>query len=117
VQLGVGGGYDRRRFIAAAGTVLAPANGAVDESAWLAGYATERLDRQSTVSANGYLNWFQSGLGVDGDTLGYTASLAYQRNFLDHLSGTAAIGLDGVSRQSQPDFATASALLGLRYSF
>jgi hypothetical protein len=117
LQFGVGGGYDRRKFIAAAGTVLASANGVVDESLWLAAYANERLDRQSTVSANAYLNWFQSGFDLDGDTMGYTASLAYNRNFLNHLSGTAAIGLDGITRKDLPDFSTASALLGLRYSF
>jgi hypothetical protein len=117
LQFGVGGGYDRRKFIAAAGTVLAPANGVVDESVWLAGYVTERIDRQSTLSANAYFNWFQSGLDLSGDTMGYTASLAYNRSFLDHLSGTAAIGLDGITREDLPDFSTASALLGLRYSF
>src|SRR5207237_9246394 len=39
LQFGVGGGYDRRQFIAAVGTVLAPANGVVDESVWLVAYA------------------------------------------------------------------------------
>jgi hypothetical protein len=33
------------------------------------------------------------------------------------LSGTAAVGLDGISRSNLPDFLSASALLGLRYSF
>jgi len=117
LQFGVGGGYDRRKFVAAAGTVLAPQNGVVDESVWLAAYANERLDRQSTVSANAYLNWFQSGFNLSGDTLGYTASLAYTRDFLGHLSGSAALGLDGITRKDLPDFATASALVGLRYSF
>jgi hypothetical protein len=116
-QLGIGGGYDRRKFIAAAGTVLAPANGVVDESAWLAAYASERLDRQSTVAANAFVNWFDSGFGVGAEAIGYSASLAYTRDFLNHLSGTAAVGLDGITREDLPDVATASALLGLRYSF
>lgn len=116
-QFGVGVGYDRRKFVAAAGTVLAPANGVVDETVWLAGYATQRIDNRSTLSANAYANWYQSGFDVNADTVGYTASLSYNHNFVGGLSGTAAVGLDGITRQSLPDFATASALLGLRYSF
>jgi hypothetical protein len=33
------------------------------------------------------------------------------------LSGTAAVGLDGITRDSLPDYTNASALVGLRYSF
>ncbi|MEO6152283.1 MAG: preprotein translocase subunit YajC [Croceibacterium sp.] len=117
MQLGLGAGYDRRKFIAASGTVLASVNGLVDETIWVAAYANTRLDRQSTVSANAYANWFNGGFALDGDTMGYSASLAYNRTFLDHLSGTAAVGLDGITRDDLPDFTTASALLGLRYSF
>ena len=32
-------------------------------------------------------------------------------------SATAAVGLDGISRENLDDFMSASALLGLRYSF
>ena len=116
-QFGVGVGYDRRKFVAAPGTVLATANGVVDETVWLAGYATQRIDNRSTLSANAYANWFQSGFDLNNDTIGYTASLSYNHTFVRGLSGTAAVGLDGITRQSLPDFATASALLGLRYSF
>ena len=116
-QFGVGVGYDRRKFIAAPGTVLATANGVVDETVWVAGYATQRIDNRSTLSANAYANWFQSGFDLNADTIGYTASLAYNHQFVGGLSGMAAVGLDGITRQSLPDFATASALVGLRYSF
>jgi hypothetical protein len=115
-QFGTGVGYDRRTFIAAAGTVLAPFDGAVDETIWWAAYANSRLDQLSTLSANVSANWFD-GEAVSDQTIGYTASLAYNRNFLGGLSGTAAVGLDGITREDLPDFTTASALLGLRYSF
>ena len=49
--------------------------------------------------------------------LGYSASLSYRRNLIRGLSGTAAVGLDGISRENLADFMSASALLGLRYSF
>ncbi len=116
-QMGAGLGYDRRRFIAAAGTVLAPADGIVDETVWLAAYASRRLDERSSVSANLGANWFESGFDLDGDTIGYSASLSYRRDLLRGLSGTAAVGLDGISRENLPDLMAASALLSLRYSF
>src|SRR3546814_3410284 len=49
------------RSIAAAGTVLAPADGIVDETVWLAAYANRRLDERSSISANLGANWFESG--------------------------------------------------------
>ena len=114
---GIGAGYDRRKFIAAAGTVLAPADGIVDETVWLAAYANRRLDERSSVSANLGANWFESGFDLDNDTIGYSASLSYQRDLLRGLSGMAAVGLDGISRENLPDLMAASALLSLRYSF
>ena len=116
-QMGLGAGYDRRRFIAAAGTVLAPANGVADENIWLAAYASTRLDRMSGITANANVNWFDSGFDRAGRATGYSASLAYYRDFIGGLSGTAAVGLDGITREDVPDYMTASALLGLRYSF
>lgn len=116
-QLGIAGGYDRRTFIAAAGTVLAPANGVADETVWLAGYARTRLDELSALSANAYANWFESGFDLTGNAINYSATLAYDRRFIRGLSGIAAVGLDGITRDDLPDFSTASALLGLRYAF
>lgn len=116
-RLGAGVGYDRRKFIAAAGTVLAAADGIVDETVWLAAYASTRLDQRSNLTASASANWFESGFDPDGDVIGYSGSLAYNRNLIRGLSGTAAVGLDGISRENLPDFLSASALLGLRYSF
>lgn len=116
-SLGLGAGYDNRKYIGAPGTVLASANGVVDENVWLAAYASTQLDRQSSLTANGSVNWMNSGFDDSGTAVGYSASLAYFRNLLGGLSGTAAVGLDGISRQNVTDFMAASALLGLRYSF
>lgn len=116
-QIGAGVGYDRRKFIAAAGTVLAGLDGATDENLWLGAYGASQLDQRSTLSANASINWFDTGSGISGANAGYSASVAYNRNLLRGLSGTAALGLDGISRDNLPDFLSASALLGLRYSF
>lgn len=116
-RLGAGAGYDRRRFLAAEDTVLGPLDGVTDESVWLAIYAATRLDARSSLFASAYARWYESGLSLSSDTIAYSASLAYRRALLRRLSATAAVGLDGVTREDLSDLLSASALLGLRYSF
>ncbi|WP_340587544.1 preprotein translocase subunit YajC [Erythrobacter alti] len=114
---GIGAGYDRRTFIAGENTVLAGIDGIADENYWLAAYATRRLDHVSQISVGGSATLFDSGVTGAGNVLGYSATAAYDRNFLEGLSGTAAVGLDLISREDLPDYEAASALVGLRYSF
>jgi len=97
--------------------VLEGIDGIVDETIWFAGYASTQLDELSSLSFNANANWFESELDLNHDLLGYSSSLAYERDLIKGLSGTAAVGLDGISRSNLPDFLSASALLGLRYSF
>lgn len=115
---GVGAGHDRRKFIAAPGTVLAAANGVVDENTWLAGYLNTRIGQRGTLSTNVYANWFQSGDGLNGDTSAIGASTAYGHSLTNHLTATAAFGIESVSREGLlDDNVSASALVGVRYSF
>lgn len=115
---GLGVGYDRRRFIAAPGTVLAAADGVVDETWWGAVFLSTRLDERSSLHFNATETLFDSGFdGSGGRAIGYSASLAYYRQIVGGLAGTAAVGLDGLSQQTLPDIVSASALAGLRYSF
>lgn len=116
-QLAVGAGYDRRKYIAAAGTPLSAMDGVIDENIWFAASANTRLDERSSLAANGYVNWFETGFNPSGDAIGYSTSLAYNRNLWRGLTGTAAVGLDGITQEDLPDIMSASALLGLRYSF
>jgi hypothetical protein len=115
--MGIGAGYDRRKFIAAAGTVLAPANGLVDETYWLGANATYRLDQRSGLSGNIYANWFNSGVDPLGDLSSYGATANYWRNLTEKLSANAAISVDSISREMLDDLTVASALVGLRYNF
>ncbi len=117
IQAGLGAGYDRRKFIAAPGTILASANGQSDTNTWLAGYVNARLDSRSALSTNVWASWFKSDFVGSGDGTAMGINSAYNRSISDHLSATAAVGVDGVSRSAQPDNWNASALLGLRYSF
>lgn len=117
LETGIGGGYDRRRFFAARGTILAASNGIIDEKYWLAAYLAGRIDAKSSFSTNLYANWFKSG-DLDRDTSSVGATAAYYRRLADKLQATAAIGVDGVSQEAPfEDFWTASALLGVRYNF
>ena len=118
IQAGLGGGYDRRKFIAAPGTVLAIANGVVDENIWLTGNLHVRLDRQSRVGAEIFANWFQSGSALDGAATAFGAAVSYDRHLTEHFMATAALGIEGISRQDTlDDIWAASALVGVRYSF
>ena len=114
---GVAGGYDRREYLAAANTALAAVDGVLDENVWLGAYLGQQLDARSGVTGNAFVNWFDSGFDSSGEGMGYAASLSYYRNIIAGLTGTAAVGVDGVSRDTLDDYTNASALVGLRYSF
>jgi hypothetical protein len=116
-QFGIGAGYDRRKYIAAPGTILAAANGMVDENYWITAYLNGELDRRSSFSTNIYANWFQSGFASSGDGTAFGATAAYNRVLMPRLTGTVAVGLDGISREIEDDTWTASALAGVRYTF
>jgi hypothetical protein len=119
MNAGIGMGYDRRKFLAAEGTVLASANGVIDENYWLAAYVGGALGRDAGWSANVYANWLTSSDPLVGDVNGYGATAAYYRLLTERLRATAAVGLDGATRNdpSIDDIWTASALVGLRYNF
>jgi uncharacterized protein (PEP-CTERM system associated) len=114
--MGVAAGYDRRKFIAAPGTILGSANGLTDENTWLSAWLNGRIDRRSNFSTFAYVDWFQSQLdGSEGTAVGANAS--YSRALGHHLSANAALSIQGIQRSRQPDAWDASAMLGLRYTF
>lgn len=118
MNAGIGLGYDRRRFIAASGTVLALANGTIDETYWANAYVSGELGRDAGFVVNTYASLLKSGSTNAGDATVLGASAAYRRYLLDGLSANAAVALDYLdSDVVGEDFKTASALLGLRYDF
>ena len=117
LQYGIGAGYDRRRFIAAPGTVLAVANGVVDENIWLAAYLNGRIDNESSFGTTAWANWYQSGDALSGDTSAVGATAAYYRSISSNLTATVAVGLQGVNREQLQDVWSAQAMVGVRYSF
>jgi hypothetical protein len=117
IQAGFGLGYDRRTFIGAPGTVLALANGVIDENYWMSAYINGDIDRVSSFATNFYTGWYKPGGTLLGDSSVLGASAAYRREIVTNLSATAALGVNGVQRDQLPDDWTASALVGVRYSF
>jgi hypothetical protein len=118
ITAGFGAGYDRRKFIAAPGTILAASNGVIDENVWLAAYMNAKVSARGTISTNAYANWTKTGglLGDKANSLG--ASAAYGHAITNHLSASLAVGIDGTTRQDPlPDDWEASALAGVRYRF
>jgi hypothetical protein len=113
----IGAGYDRRTFIAAAGTALAPANGIRDESYYVIGGLTRQIGQNAGISANAYANWFD-GAGAANDLTSYGATAAYNHSITQRLVGRAAVSIDYVESEfTAQDFAFATALVGLRYDF
>jgi hypothetical protein len=113
----IGAGYDRRSFIAAAGTALAPVNGLTDESYYVIAGLSRELGQTANITANAYANWFD-GAGLNDNVTAIGGSAAYNQNITQRLQGRAAIGVDYVDSQfTAQDFAIATALVGLRYNF
>ncbi len=119
LNAGIGAGYDRRDFIAGRNTVLAAADGVIDENWWIAAYVSGQLGRDAGWSANVYANWLTSSDALTGNVEGYGATLGYYRMLARRLRATMALGIDGVTRNDPlyDDYWTASALAGVRYSF
>jgi len=112
----IGAGYDRRTFITAAGTVLAPVNGLTDESYYVTGGVSRQVGQNANVTTNAYVNWFDGAGNNDVTAIG--GSAAYNQSITQRLEGRAAIGVDYVDSQfTAQDFAIATALVGLRYNF
>ncbi len=114
---GVATGYDRRKFIAAQGTILAAANGVTDENAWLSAWFNGRLARHTTFNTYVFGTWYRTGLAPETQGKAFGASGAVTHSFDRHLSANAAISVTGIERELAEDIWNASAVLGVRYSF
>lgn len=116
VSTGIGAGYQRRKFIAAPGTVLASANGVVDEAYWVNYYIGAQLGRNASLDASAYASRIDSGFAASGEVLALGASAAYRRSITSRLSARAAVAVDHLDAAIE-NYTSASALLGLRYDF
>jgi hypothetical protein len=117
IAAGVGIGYDNRKYIAAPGTILAFADGEVDENYWINANLNWQIDNRSGLYTNAYADLSKSDAYV-GDISNVGLTTAYYRNLTNHLRAHAALGIDGTLGNGEfDDFWTASALVGMRYNF
>ncbi len=110
-------GYNRRKFIASSIGAQAQIDGLVDQNYFAVAYLGTDLDRQTRFESNVYANYFDPGFAGAGNVLSTGANAALYRQILEGLSASAAIGLDSYKQEDFDSELTASALLGLRYSF
>ncbi len=114
----VGAGYDRRRFIGAPGTVLAAADGIIDESYYLTAGVSGPVGQRASFDVNAYANLFDSGTRGIGDVSALGASAGYTQQVWRRLSVRGALAIAVLDSETfGDDITTASALLGLRYEF
>ena len=117
LSTGFGIGYDRRTFIAPAGTVLAAANGMTEESFYGSVFLSGQVGQGGGFTVNAYGNYLTSDF-TDSSAWVLGTSASYNQQLYMGLSARAAVSLDYLdSDVSGDDIKTASALVGLRYDF
>jgi hypothetical protein len=114
---GIAVGYDRRKFLTAGLGAQPELAGVVDQNYYLAGFVGKELDQRSRVETNVYANYNDPGFALAPDAYGFGANAAYYRQLWRGLSLSAAAGIDTFKQEQFDSEVTASALLGLRYSF
>ena len=118
LSAGLGAGYDRRRFIAAEDSVLAAADGIVDETYYVTGFVGTEIGRTASVQANAYATYTDTGFAEAGDVRAYGGSASYSQSLTQRISARAAIAIDHFdSELSEDDLTAASALVGVRMNF
>ena len=85
----IAAGYDRRKFIAAVGTVLGAADGVTEESYYVATSLSRQLGPNAALSVGSYINWFESDFADGGDVTAMGSSASYVRSITPKLSARA----------------------------
>ena len=114
---GLAMGYNRNKYLTSAIGALPEMAGIIDENYYVAGYLGRDLDRRSRFETNVYGNYVDPGFALAPDIYSVGANAAYYRQLWRGLSAGAAVGIDSVKPEDADGDVTASALLGLRYSF
>ena len=118
INAGVGLGYNRQKFIAADGTILASADGLTDENYYASVFVDGEIGRNAGFGANAYVQYIDTETGLAGNATALGASASYRQRVWEGLSARAAVAVDHLDSEfSADDLTTASALVGLRYDF
>ncbi|HZU63298.1 MAG TPA: preprotein translocase subunit YajC [Novosphingobium sp.] len=117
VQAGIGAGYDRREYLTGSGTVLGSLNGEVDQYEWVAAYIADRLSARASVQGTVDLYHYETGLAGSGNVSAIRVSGVYQYMLTRHLTASAALAINGMSREALDDLWATSGALAMRYNF
>nr|WP_254602765.1 hypothetical protein [Sphingomonas bacterium] len=119
-RFGVGAGYSNRRLFSPRTAPGLSLYGLDNDSYYVQGLYSRRIDRRSTFDASVFANWYDSAVpganGSSGDVFGTGATGAYTRSF-GRLGATAQLGLYYFDQQHYLDQLSAQALVGARYQF
>jgi hypothetical protein len=110
-------GYSQRKFIASQLGAQAQIDGQRDDNYFAVAALGTDFDRRTRFESNVYVSYFDPGVAGAGDVLQTGANAALYRQLIRGLSASAAVGLDSYKQEDFDGELTASALLGLRYSF
>jgi hypothetical protein len=110
-------GYNQRKFIASQLGAQAQIDGQQDDNFFAVAALGTELDRRTRFESNVYVSYYDPGFAGAGDVLQTGANAALYRQIIRGLSASAALGLDSYKQDDFDSELTASALLGLRYSF
>lgn len=110
-------GYNQRKFIASQLGAQAQVDGVADDNYFAVAALGTDIDRRTRFESNLYASYFDPGFAGAGDVLQTGANAALYRQIIRGLSASAAVGLDSYKQEDFDSELTASALLGLRYSF
>jgi hypothetical protein len=110
-------GYNQRKFISSPLGAQAQIDGVRDDNYFAVAALGTAIDRRTQFESNVYVSYFDPGFTGAGDVLQTGANAALYRQIIRGLSASAAVGLDSYKVEDFDSEITASALLGLRYSF
>src|SRR3546814_8732755 len=114
---GVGIGYDQRRLLVPATSVLAVLDGSKDESYYLFMTAGRELDADSTLGLSGFVNYFDNGALGAADIQSAGLSASYSRRLWRNLTGNASAAINAFDQDGFNSRLIGSAFVGLRYAF
>ncbi len=113
---GLGGGYTQRKYVTPVVAGLNNLTGVKDESYFAQGFAGYKLSPRSSLGADVYASYSDSGIPGAPNVLGTGATGSFLHNW-GRLSTTASVGLYSFDQEGFQKDLTASALLGMRYQF
>jgi hypothetical protein len=116
-NLGLGAGYDRRRYVAPSVLGQFGLNGVTDETYYASLFAGTQIDDNSRFDSTAFVSYTDNGLVGAPDVLATGATAGYYRNFTRRLTGSVAASLTSFNQDGVNSELLGSATLGLRYSF